>query len=295
MIKAGIIGYNEGNGHPFSFAAITNGYIDDDVLWGRYPQILNYLRRRDETEFGVDGLSITHVWTQDMNISREIAKCSRIMDVLEDPMDFIGAVDLLIIATDEGEKHRAMASTFLKAGMKVFIDKPLCTSTEDLEYFLPYLKNGQLQSCSGFRFHPDLQKLINTRQDGSEPILSVACTKLDWFKYGIHLLEPILAYHKSEVVDFKKISSGPDRDVIQLFFSNGDTSILIRDPKTSAFQLDIHSNHVRSEIIFDDNFTYFKTLLIVLVSFYHGKPVYSWEETKKAIELLIEIYQNESK
>ena len=295
MIKAGIIGYNEGNGHPFSFAAITNGYVDSDALWGKYPQILNYLRSRDETEFGVDGLSITHVWTQDLNISREIAECSRIENVLEDPMDFVGAVDFLIIATDEGEKHRDISSPFLEAGMMVFIDKPLCTNIEDLKYFLPYLQNGQLQSCSGFRFHPELEKHISVSQNREEAVLSVAYTKFDWFKYGIHLLEPILAFHQSEIVDFKKLSSGSDREVIQLTFSNGDTSILIRDPRTNAFRFDIHWKQGRGEIIFNDNFTYFKNLLIGLVSFYNGNPVYTWQETQKAIELLIKIHQNESK
>jgi len=31
MLKFGVIGMNEGNGHPYSFSAIFNGY-DEDAL-----------------------------------------------------------------------------------------------------------------------------------------------------------------------------------------------------------------------------------------------------------------------
>ncbi len=55
-VRVGIIGMSEGNGHPFSFSAIINGYDDAGLAVSGWPGIHAYVRRRDPSEFGIDGL-----------------------------------------------------------------------------------------------------------------------------------------------------------------------------------------------------------------------------------------------
>lgn len=45
-IKIGIIGFNEGNGHPYSFSAIINGYKKIYFKKIGYKNILKYLENK---------------------------------------------------------------------------------------------------------------------------------------------------------------------------------------------------------------------------------------------------------
>ena len=46
MEKVGIIGYNKGNGHPFSFSAIINNYNKKVLKKCGWDVILKYLNKR---------------------------------------------------------------------------------------------------------------------------------------------------------------------------------------------------------------------------------------------------------
>lgn len=47
MIKIGIIGlYDKGNGHPFSFSSIINGYSVKGYKKSNYHNILKYLQKK---------------------------------------------------------------------------------------------------------------------------------------------------------------------------------------------------------------------------------------------------------
>jgi glycine/D-amino acid oxidase-like deaminating enzyme len=63
VTRVGILGVSEGNGHPFSFSAIINGYDDAGLAASGWPGIYDYVRRRDASEFGIGELQVTHAWT----------------------------------------------------------------------------------------------------------------------------------------------------------------------------------------------------------------------------------------
>ena len=67
-IKLGIIGYNEGNGHPYSFSAIINGF-NPNADWSRYPQILEYLKLNQ-----LPKLASTSDVTNSLNITLTISE-----------------------------------------------------------------------------------------------------------------------------------------------------------------------------------------------------------------------------
>ena len=71
-LKLGLIGMSDGNGHPYSWAAIFNGYDKDKMELCPFKSIPEYLKKETYpdnflTEYG----KVTHIWTQDPKISRQ--------------------------------------------------------------------------------------------------------------------------------------------------------------------------------------------------------------------------------
>ena len=140
MIKIGIIGTSEGNGHPYSFSAIINGYDDKNMSMSGWNNIYMYLKERDFSDFGISDAKVTHVWTQSFDESIKIANVSRIDNVVDNYDDMIENVDAVIIARDDYKSHIKIAKSFLEAGKYVFIDKPLSLDINDIIYFKPFLR-----------------------------------------------------------------------------------------------------------------------------------------------------------
>jgi hypothetical protein len=159
MVKTfGIIGVSEGNGHPFSYGSIINGYSPEGLAASGWPGIYEYVRRRHASEFGLQGWTITHAWTQDSDVTRRLCAACRIPHGIGDYREFLGKVDAVIIARDDFENHFQMAQPFLEAGLHVFVDKPLSLEISELRAFKPYLEKGQLMSCSGMRYARELDE-----------------------------------------------------------------------------------------------------------------------------------------
>ncbi|HKO18202.1 MAG TPA: Gfo/Idh/MocA family oxidoreductase [Acidobacteriaceae bacterium] len=184
---------SDGNGHPFSYSAIINGYSPEGLAASGWTGIYNYVRRRHASEFGFPGWSVTHAWTQDPDTTRKLCAAARIPEAVGEYSDILGKVDAIIIARDDFEKHLEMARPFLEAGTPVFIDKPLALSSDELSYYEPFLESGRLMSCSGMRYARELDDLrANLPAYGKLRIIRGAVV-LTWEKYGVHLLEAILS------------------------------------------------------------------------------------------------------
>ena len=112
-IKLGIIGTNEGNGHPFSFSAIINGFDHEGMKNSGWDVIYNYLKVRDASEFGFDNVKVTHAWTQDPDQTQKLARASRIPNTVVTIEDMLNEVDGVIIARDDYETHYPLAKTYL--------------------------------------------------------------------------------------------------------------------------------------------------------------------------------------
>ncbi|MEN8251827.1 MAG: Gfo/Idh/MocA family oxidoreductase, partial [Bacteroidota bacterium] len=148
ILKLGIIGMSEGNGHPYSWSAIINGDFNREEMNNcGFAGIPIYLEANSDT-LGINDVQVTHVWTQDKNLSTHIAKASGIRNVVDSMEDMIGEVDAVLLARDDPENHVKMARPFLDADIPVFIDKPLAITKEDLEYFKQQNELGKLLMSS---------------------------------------------------------------------------------------------------------------------------------------------------
>jgi len=74
-LKLGIIGISEGNGHPYSWSAIFNGYDPEEMKKCPFPVIPDYLsKQKFPDDFLTDIAEVTHVLTQDTETSKNIAQ-----------------------------------------------------------------------------------------------------------------------------------------------------------------------------------------------------------------------------
>lgn len=194
-LKLGVIGISEGNGHPYSWSAICNGYDMDYMSNCPFPVIPEYLSKQKYPEDFLSNLAeVTHVWTQDGSVSNHIAKSSRINFVVKQMEDMIGEVDAVLLARDDGENHLKMALPFLSAGLPIFIDKPLALSVKEANrLFESQLFEGQLFSCSSLRFADELTFSKDDQKQVGEVKYIEATIPKSWEKYAIHLIEPIVS------------------------------------------------------------------------------------------------------
>lgn len=287
--KVGVIGYNEGNGHPYSFSSIINGYDLEEMNNSPYPGIAKYLSARKAEEFGIGDWKVTHVWAPDPNISENIAVCTNINHVVENYQDMIDEVEVLLLLRDDAESHRKIATPFLENGKTVFIDKPLCINNEDLQFFKPWLENGKLMSCSGLRYYPTIKKLASGSLQKQDIVFSHNVSIIDWFRYGIHVLEGITPIMGTEVAWVQDVGE-PGNHIVRVQYKNG-TYALIQVNTELGFILRstfYTRNQEHITIDYDDNFTCFRnTIKKIHQQFLTGQPAIDPAETIAIIKIML--------
>jgi hypothetical protein len=193
IVRLGVIGLSPGNGHPYSWSAIFNGYDPVAMEGCGFPVIPRYLEQQSFPKDAIAEGKVTHVWAQDKNISSHIAKASLIDNVVDHYTDMIGAVDGVLLARDDAEAHGEFATPFLKAGLPIYIDKPLALSVVDAKHLLDLQQYpGQLFSCSALRYAKEFKlSELELSQLGHLRHIHATVPK-DWDKYAVHAIEPLL-------------------------------------------------------------------------------------------------------
>jgi predicted dehydrogenase len=287
VIRAGVIGWSEGNGHPFSYSAIINGFDDGAMKRSGWPGIHAYLREKDPAEFGFPDLKITHVWTQDPDVTQQIARSARIGARCRNPEEMVGEVDAIFLLRDDHETHLEMARPFLERGIRVFIDKPLTLSLGHLSYFSPYLATGQLMSCAGLRYARELDGMRQQVPLLTDPLLVRGTVCGPWDKYGIHLIDGLMPMIGT-VEAVRCIREGPVTTA-QLSTAQGcqvTLQCLLGAPKTFLFEAWSPSERLSAEVT--DNFTAFRrTIAHFRKMVLTGEPPYDPQTCIDTIKILI--------
>jgi predicted dehydrogenase len=258
--RIGILGFSEGNGHPFSFSAIINGFSDTGMGASGWDGIYDYLRQRDASEFGIGDMKVTHAWTQYPEVTRKICDASKIPNGVSEPGHMLGNIDAVIIARDDYESHLPLALPFLKAGLPVFIDKPLTLDLEELRTFRPYLESGMLMSGSAMRYARELDPLRISIPDFGTIKLVRGAIVASWEKYGIHLLEAIFALLNPDPLCV--LPTGAAHDSVALLIRDGSViqiDCLGAAPRT--FSIEIFGENQRGAVEITDNFSMFRRAL----------------------------------
>ena len=237
-LRLGIIGFSPGNGHPYSWSAIFNGYNPQAMEGCGFPVIPRYLEKQNLPQDGIGGAKVTHIWTQDPALSHKVAKASLIPNVVTHYTDLIGQVDAVLLARDDAENHLQYASPFLQAGLPIYIDKPLALTLAHAKTLLSLQQYpGQLFSCSALRYATELQLTLVDRDKLKDIRYIYATVPKDWNKYAIHIIDPVLnilsdqgKFGTPQIVRSKHITSLQalhDSGAHVLFNAMGDTPVPI--------------------------------------------------------------------
>ena len=87
QLKLGIIGLSKGNGHPYSWSVIFNGYNPEVMKECPFPVIPEYLSKQKFPEDLIKEGHVTHIWTQDKSVSKHIAKASNIENIVDNYLE----------------------------------------------------------------------------------------------------------------------------------------------------------------------------------------------------------------
>jgi GFO/IDH/MocA oxidoreductase family protein len=266
VTRLAMIGMNVGNGHPYSWSAIVNGYDRTQMQASPYPRIADYLSR--EHTPALSGARVTHVWSARRAEAEHVAKTCGIPHVLDGPADAVGRVDAVVIPTDEADQHRGLAEPYLRAGLPVLVDKPLALSESDLEWFAGFAAvPGRLMSCSAVRFSPRLGALRRRLTDIGRPSLVIGVTWRRWAAYGAHLVEGVISlFPAAHPVGLRAIRS-PSGTTVVIDFDPGPHAVLmVHEDAPPTIHLEVCGTEGITAESVTDSFAMFRGMLRAFVT-----------------------------
>ncbi len=272
-LRFGMIGMSEGNGHPYSWSAIFNGYEPAFMKDCPFPVIPDYLSKRRFPEDGLSELgAVTHVWCQDHTVAGHIAAAAKIGQVVGDPVEMIGEVDAILLARDDAERHFEMAFPFLKSGIPIFIDKPLAIKKSESEKIWNAQRYpNQVFSCSSLRYADELMLSAVEREMIGEICMVEGAVMKKWETYGIHILEPVLCQipGRGRLKAVKSIGNPPQKQVlvqwdkvIGCFKTTGELP--------TSLEIKFYGTRGNITKTFSDSFNAFKNSLAEFVNVIHN-------------------------
>jgi hypothetical protein len=289
-LRFAMLGMIDGNGHPWSWSAIVNGYNREKLAACPYPVIPQYLNARPVGTVGIAGARVTHLWTDRPAEAPAVAAASLIAHVVERPQDVIGHVDGVFIATDDGYDHVERARPFVEAGLPVFVDKPLALSIADLRTFIRWRETGaRILSSSGLRFAPELDTLLPlSPQIGTLRWISALSCKT-WERYGIHLLEPVFRIVGPGFVSVR-LEASENYQIAHLIHASGleITLPVIKDGGATFGTMHVCGTAGQTTFKFSDTYTGFRRQLVSFIDYVRtGVEPYPFAETVEMMAVLI--------
>ena len=273
--KSVLIGENSGNGHPFSFLAICNGFDYSSFPRNAWPGIYTYLSASSASSTGIPGFEITHAYMPESASS--LSKVSNIQ--LVDAIQSLPTSDICIVARDDWETHLHIFNQIRNKYDTIFIDKPLTLSPTELTLFDPYLASGKLRSESALPYDPYSHKLydfLSSNHDQSITLSLTTSARAD--RYLIHFVELLNAFNTSILQSSNLVHSFCSLDrqscTLNLKYNNLSVDIVC----DSSVKLGIHVSATTSQesLVYSyiNNYQSFKTLLTSLLTLPSAKTQY---------------------
>jgi hypothetical protein len=292
-IRLAMIGSTPGNGHPYSWSAMFNGY-NREAMTKECPfaGIPVYLNKQPVDTLTIPGAKVTHICCVGNGgfTAEHVAHCSLIPHVVKQPTDVIGQVDAVVIATDIGGEHVARARPFVEAGVPVFIDKPLTDNAADLKVFRDWVAAGRaIMSSSSMRYTKEfLPYRLSTRELGELRFVSITTPK-SWETYGIHALEGMYPILGPGFLSARNTGT-PDRNVVHLKHRSGaDVVIVANTDMYGGFGLlQLVGTAGHANVATGDTFFSFKSQLEAFIGYLRtGQRPFPFDETVELMQLLI--------
>lgn len=289
-IRLAVLGMVDGNGHPYSWSAMFNGYDEAEMKLCPYPAIPAYLDKEPKRTLTIRGAAVTHIWTDDPEDARRVSRASLIPHIVDRPEEVIGHVDAVIVATDKGHEHVGRCRPFVEAGIPVFVDKPLVDNEPDLLVFADWVRQGKpLLSSSCMRYCKEfIPYRISTANLGELRFASITTPK-SWERYGIHALEGIYPIFGPGFISAR--NTGSERqNVVHLKHACGADIVAVASADMygafGALQLCGTAGYASAHM--QDTFYSFKTQLQAFVDYLRsGQRPFPFAETIELMKLVI--------
>jgi hypothetical protein len=267
-LKLGVIGLSPGNGHPYSWSAIFNGYDPVAMEDCGFPVIPRYLAQQQFPKDAIAEGKVTHVWAQDKRIASHIAKAALIDNAVNHYTDMIGQVDGVLLARDDAETHYEFAAPFLNAGIPIYIDKPLALSVAEAKQLIDLQQYpGQLFSCSALRYAKEFKLSdLEFAQLGRLRQIHATVPK-DWDKYAVHVIEPLLMLAKERgTIERTQAWRNNDATTLAAEYSEGLQVLVSTMGSSSApLTLRVMGDFGWKDLFFQDSYSAFKNALFEFV------------------------------
>ncbi len=283
--RLAMLGMIPGNGHPYSWSAIINGYDREAMARCPYPVIPVYLGEQPLESVRIAEAQVTHIWTEDRAEAEDVARAALIPNVVETPEAVIGEVDGIIISTDDGADHVRRARPFVEAGLPVFVDKPLATTRAELAQFIAWRRGGaRILSSSGLRYSPEPAALA-----GKPWRWITSTTAKSWERYGIHMLEPLFKILGPGLESVSMVGQGGDT-VATLTHRCGTVLTLTVLPDAPGAYGVIHAYGNEENVVIRpaDTYAAFRGQLVAVVEWMRsGADPYPFAETEEMMAAII--------
>jgi len=168
------------------------------------------------------------------------------------------------IAT-KADTHFELATTFLIAGKNIWLEKPACIKTKDIEYLTKIRKDSKVFVDHTFVYHPAIQKIktidigtplyydshrisLGLFQNDVDAILDLAIHDLSIIDY----LYPDLVLDKRSIIKNNHINDKANQSILNLKFTNNFTSTINVNWVSPVKKREIILAGSNSSIIFDD-------------------------------------------
>ena len=289
-MKIAMLGMVEGNGHPYSWSAIFNGYDREAMSKCPFAGIPEYLFREPYENLGIPGAKVTHIWADNPEDAEDVARASLIPNILKRPEDCIGLVDAVIVATDRGGEHVGRCRPFVEAGLPIFVDKPLVDNEADLRVFNRWIAQGaKILTSSCMRYAREyLPYRLPGHGLGELRFVSVSMPKT-WERYGIHAVEGIYPILGSGFASVQNTGT-KERNIVHMKHASGvDAVAAVTGDMLGGFgALQLAGTRDTAQVMFKDTFFSFKSQLLAFVGYLRsGARPFPHEETVELMKIII--------
>ena len=283
MLRIGIVGLSEGNGHPYSWSAIFNGF--DKTKECPFEVIPEYLGKQSfPKDFLSDLGKVTHIYTQDRKISEKVAEFALIDNIVDRPEEMINNIDVVLLARDDAENHYEMAKVFIKNGIPIFIDKPLAYNIKEAEKIYSINENSLIYTCSSIRFAKEFSEKI---KEGTNFVN--ATVMKSWERYGIHIIEPVVSMfpNRGKLKSVEKINSTIGVKIRIVKWENLQATFTTTGKIKSPICIDVMNVDTSKTLLFKDTFYAFRESLRYFVEVTKSKQLnIPKSETLEIIEII---------
>jgi hypothetical protein len=289
-IRLAMLGMVDGNGHPYSWSAIFNGYDAEAMRECPYAAIPEYLDKEPKDTLQIQGARVTHIWTDDPADAEHVARASLIPNIVARPEDVIGRVDAAIVATDKGYEHVERCRPFVEAGLPIFVDKPLTDNEPDLQQFVEWVREGKhIMSSSCMRYAKEYGPYRASTHELGQVRFAAITTPKSWERYGIHALEGIYPVLGPGFVSVRNTGT-QERNIVHLKHQRGADVVIvaIKDMYGAFGVLALAGTSGHVAVDFNDTFYAFKAQLWAFLDFLRtGQRPFPFSETVELMKIII--------